>query len=299
MQNIMRFKNLKERLNGELPITREELIHLVNSWGRKNTFSTLDLVIYKTKPSNKYNLENLDVSQISDFSQVFESSYYNGNLSKWNMSNALNMDSMFLGSDFNNDSICNWNLPNLESLKKTFQNTIFNFDLSNWNFSKVKYIDFIFFKNKEFNQPFNGIDTKNLLSMNYSFAYAEKFNQPLDKLITKNVNNFSGAFFNAKSFNQSLDNWNVSKGKDFSYMLTNSKSPTNILLWDINKKANMNYFALNNKELFQICNKGNNIPDSTNNFFKWLEKTHNKILYREQMKDKFSKENTLKNDLEI
>ena len=191
MKNIMKIENLKEKLNGEKPVNREELIHLVNSWGRKHTFSTLDLVIYKTKPSNKYNLENLDVSQIKDFSSIFEASYYNGNLSKWNMSNAINLDLMFENSDFNNDSICNWKFLNLESLKKTFQNTKFNFDLSNWNFSNVKYIDFMFFKNKEFNQPFNNIDTTILLSMNYSFAYAEKFNQPLDKLITDNVTNFS------------------------------------------------------------------------------------------------------------
>lgn len=81
MQNILKIQNLREKLRGELPINREELIHLVSSWGRKDTFSSLDQVIYKTKPSNKYDLENLDVSQIEDFSFLFKNSNFNGDIS--------------------------------------------------------------------------------------------------------------------------------------------------------------------------------------------------------------------------
>ena len=95
MQNILKIQNLGEKLKGELPINREELFHLVNSWGRKNTFSSLDQVIYKTRSSNKYDLENLDVSQIEDFSFLFKNSNVNGDISKWNMSNAINLEAMF------------------------------------------------------------------------------------------------------------------------------------------------------------------------------------------------------------
>ena len=35
-------ENLEAKLNGEIPITREELLVLVNSWGRKLGFTTKD-----------------------------------------------------------------------------------------------------------------------------------------------------------------------------------------------------------------------------------------------------------------
>ena len=34
--------NLEAKLNGELPVTREELIELINSWGRRLGFYTKD-----------------------------------------------------------------------------------------------------------------------------------------------------------------------------------------------------------------------------------------------------------------
>lgn len=293
MQNILKIQNLGEKLRGELPINREELFHLVNSWGRKDTFSSLDQVIYKTKSSNKYDLENLDISQIEDFSFIFTNSNFNGDISKWNMSNAINLESMFYRSDFNNDSICNWKFGKVESMRDMFKSTRFNQDISLWDFSTVKDISLMFANNKEFNQPLNNINTNSLVFMNHTFAYTEKFNQPLDKWNTSNVIDFTGTFFNAKSFNQPLDSWDVKNGKKFSYMLNNSKSPTNILSWNINKEADLNYFVLNNKEVLKICNKGNNIPSSTSKFLKWFEKAKNKILYKEKMKNEFSKENML------
>ena len=293
MQNILKIQNLGEKLRGELPINREELIHLVSSWGRKDTFSSLDQVIYKTRSSNKYDLENLDVSQIEDFSFIFTNSNFNGDISKWNMSNAINLESMFYSSDFNNDSICNWKFGKVEDMRNMFKSTHFNQDISLWDFSTVKDISLMFANNKEFNQPLNNINTSSLVFMNHTFAYTEKFNQPLDKWNTSNVIDFIGTFFNAKSFNQPLDSWDVKNGKKFSYMLNNSKSPTNILSWNINKEADLNYFVLNNKEVLKICNKGNNIPSSTSKFLKWFEKAKNKILYKEKMKNEFSKENML------
>ncbi len=38
----MSIENLKKKLNGELPVTREELIELINSWGRRLGFYTKD-----------------------------------------------------------------------------------------------------------------------------------------------------------------------------------------------------------------------------------------------------------------
>ena len=42
MNGIGLHDNLQEKLNGELPIDRLELLYLINSWGRKTGFYTKD-----------------------------------------------------------------------------------------------------------------------------------------------------------------------------------------------------------------------------------------------------------------
>ena len=71
--------NLEDKLNGEIPVTREELLILVNSWGRLYSFNTNnEIEIKKHEPKECYDLSKLDVSEIT------------------------NMENLFLGSNFNN-----------------------------------------------------------------------------------------------------------------------------------------------------------------------------------------------------
>lgn len=71
--------NLESKLSGLEPIDRDELIELISSWGRTKYFTTEDdIKINKCEPKEKYSLENLDVSQINDLSEIFSYSPYNG-----------------------------------------------------------------------------------------------------------------------------------------------------------------------------------------------------------------------------
>ena len=66
-------ENINLKLSGLEPVTREDLFELVNSWGRNDGFKTYrdNIKISKCEPNEKYPLENLDVSQITDLSNVF------------------------------------------------------------------------------------------------------------------------------------------------------------------------------------------------------------------------------------
>ena len=50
---------------------------------------------------------------------MFSNSEFNGDISKWNVSNVTNMNAMFNDSIFNQD-ISNWNVSNVKNMKICF-----------------------------------------------------------------------------------------------------------------------------------------------------------------------------------
>ncbi len=194
--------NLNLKLNGKLPVDIEELFELVSSWGRKDGFTTISqkIRVSKCEPNACYNLSNLDVSQITNISYLFYESLYNGDLSKWNVSNCKDMNCMFVRSSFNNDSLKDWDVSNVENMPYMFYKSKFNGDLSNWNISNVKQMLSIFSTS-----PFEGdislwqfnanVDCDDIF--NGSFNFINKYNN--QKNIPNNSKKFIEWFENNKN----------------------------------------------------------------------------------------------------
>lgn len=101
---------------------------------RPNTREDLDEIIGERifYQGNNCDLNDIDVSLITDMSGLFSDLRFNGDISKWNVSNVKDMYSMFLNSKFNGD-ISEWDTSNVLDMSLMFIGSLFNQDISNWN----------------------------------------------------------------------------------------------------------------------------------------------------------------------
>ena len=114
---------------------------------------------------NKLCLKDIDVSLITDMSDLFDYDYYEHNykidingiwnnpkndISNWDTSNVVDMSYMFYESSFN-QNISNWDVSNVTDMRNMFYKNAFNQDISKWDISNVTDMDSMFHDSK-FNQ---------------------------------------------------------------------------------------------------------------------------------------------------
>ncbi|GAX24942.1 hypothetical protein FisN_2Lu272 [Fistulifera solaris] len=173
-----------------------------------------------------------DVSQVTDFSQIFRYSGFNEPIGAWDTSGVTDMSEMFVAATAFNQRIGSWDTSNVTSMAFMFAGAqSFNQDIGGWDTAKVTNMRGMFLGYFDsapvtdsldmFNQDISRWDTSAVTSMEMMFSFSNAFNQDISDWDTAKVNDMDSMFENAGAFNQDLCAWKVvSAGASKTNMFT-------------------------------------------------------------------------------
>jgi surface protein len=175
-----------------------------------------------------YPIGTWDVSRLTNFSRVFDpnrsptsvrAGTFNQDLRGWDVSNAVTMQGMFVGSEnFRGFGLDRWNVGLVQDFSYMFANAkVLDADLSAWN-------------------------TSSATTMKGMFYGAQKFNGNLSAWNVANADSMAFMFRSAVGFQGGdLTQWNVSKVQDMTQLFAACESFIGqISTWDTSSVTTMN-----------------------------------------------------------
>ena len=162
------------------------------------------LIDHIKRGGNSVNLNNIDVSNVTNMRYMFAHSQFNGDISSWDVSNVTDMSKMFLNSYFRGD-ISSWDVSKVTNMDGMFGISRFNRDISGWDVSNVTNMRIMFFRAAGFTGDISNWDVSNVTNMRGMFEESQ-FNNDISKWDVSNVTSMKEMFKNSK-FNGDISKW--------------------------------------------------------------------------------------------
>ena len=227
----------------------KDMSHLFDSYFNKMSDINFNFDISKWDVSNVTNMESM----------FFNCKKFDCDLSKWNVSKVKNMHSMFINCiSFTGKGLENWNVSNVEDMCNIFRNC-YNFTgkcIENWDTRSVKNIIAAFFENENFNADLSKWNISKIKSTYNLFIGCKNFNgEWISKWDVSNIEEMDYMFKGCTNFDADLSSWDVSNVTTMSEMFYYCKNFTGKGLekWNISK-------VKNTADIFCYCHNLKNKP---------------------------------------
>lgn len=174
-------------------------------------------------------LNCIDTSGIIDMFSLFEglpygmSKTFNANISRWDVSNVVNMCRMFANCQSFNGNLNKWNVNKVKDFRYMFHYCKkYNQPMDKWQINDEYAINMagMFSGCENFNQNINTWNVSAVTNMHDMFKKCTKYNQPMDCWNVYNVKNLSRMFYECRHFNQNIGNWDVEDAWDIHGMFS-------------------------------------------------------------------------------
>ena len=198
-------------------------------------------------------LENLDTSQVTDMSSMFDDCWdlTNMDVSHFDTSQVTDMSSMFgRCKNLTSLDVSHFDTSRVTDMSSMFSWTdLTNLDLSNFDTSQVTNMSGMFSWNRFTNLDVSHFDTSRVTDMSSMFSWTDLTNLDLSNFDTSQVTNMSGMFGVCSSLtNLDLSNFDTSQVTNMTQMFDLCLSLTDLDLshWDTSRVTNMS-------EMFSQC----------------------------------------------
>ena len=124
-------KSLKSYIQEKLIIKNNKSINYKYFPKTKDELKNIILKRIKDE-GNEVDLNDIDVSNITDMSYLFEKIDFNGDISRWDVSNVIDMNCMFGECTHFNGDISRWDVLNVKNTKNMFKKSPLQNNLPKW-----------------------------------------------------------------------------------------------------------------------------------------------------------------------
>lgn len=194
-------KSIQTHINERLKLNRDRVQHYEYFPETKNELKDIIANLIDEK-GNKVDLNIIDTSKITDMSGLFDNytlSGFCGDVSRWNVSNVKEMNSMFFNCKHFNCDLSHWDVSQVEDMGFMFGGcTSFKGDgLKNWNVSNAFTMCNMFSQCKNLECDLSNWNVSNVYNMEEMFSYSN-FNGNIDKWNVRSCRNMKNMFVGTK-----------------------------------------------------------------------------------------------------